>query len=186
MLIQCGGAAIDELILETDSFDASITTIPLDGVTVAGDVRVSVFEEIHRGFSAFEEMNRVPNTSAAKGLILMFLFHTNFMDTFGDVESASEQHASNGEGDDGFPPANPFDGSNTFYNPNADTPLRLENEGEFCYRLRVQSLDKAFKKVLWPKGPDPSPCAQPRPPPNSNPKPIPSLTVALAPTPAPP
>ena len=29
----------------------------------------------------------------------------------------------------------------------ANTPLRLENDGELCYRLRVQNLDKAFKRV---------------------------------------
>lgn len=94
VLIQCGGTHIDELVLETNSFDPTRPEIKLESVVVAGDVRISVFEEKFDGFSAYEAMRSVSNAMNAKGLVLMFLFHTDFVDMLG-LSSLKSEWASN-------------------------------------------------------------------------------------------
>ena len=79
VLVQCGGSKIDELVLETESFDPAVVEIPLGDVVVQGDFRVSLFEEKERNFSAQQAMLAVPNAMSAQGLIFMFLVHTDFM-----------------------------------------------------------------------------------------------------------
>jgi len=79
VLVQCGGANVSEYVLETASVDAATQSISLDNVAVCGDVRVSVFEDLGGDFSAFDAMTSATNVIKAKGLVLLFLFHTNFL-----------------------------------------------------------------------------------------------------------
>jgi len=80
VLVQCGGANTSDLVLETPSFSSDSLSVPLQGVVVQGDVRISLFQDKGAGFNAHKAMTSVPNAHQAKGLVLLFLFHTAFMD----------------------------------------------------------------------------------------------------------
>ena len=89
---------VGEAVVETEGFDPTETKFPLGGVTVKGDVRVSVFNKLSDDFSAADEMAKVPNAMKAKGLILHFMFHIGFMNSDDDPDAESmfirsEQHA---------------------------------------------------------------------------------------------
>jgi len=79
VLIQSGGNNISELSLETQSCHPAIKSIPLNDVEVSGDVRVSVFQNGDNEFSAFQAMTSAAHAYRAKGLVFLFIFHTNFM-----------------------------------------------------------------------------------------------------------
>merc|ERR1712054_436906 len=84
-LVQCGGAKVSQKVLTTDPVSPDSASISLNDVVVQGDFRVSVFEEKHEGFNPHDEMMKVPNAMKAKGLVLLFLVHTHFME-LGDEE----------------------------------------------------------------------------------------------------
>merc|ERR1712046_442161 len=89
----------------------------MGGVKVAGDVRISVFQETKPGFSAKAAMANAPSAYEAKGLVLLFAFHTNFL-------TASSPKL---EKEPGSP--------ENFLSP------------EGCFQVPVEELDKASKNV---------------------------------------
>merc|ERR1711998_330082 len=90
-LVQCGGAKVSEKVLTTDPVSPDTLSISLKDVVVQGDFRVSVFEEKHLGFDPHEQMMKVPNAMKAKGLVLLFLVHTNFMFLGDDEQKEANQ-----------------------------------------------------------------------------------------------
>jgi len=81
VLVQCGGVNISRLVKETGYFEADVMSIPLNGVVVGGDVRVSVFTEKGlKGISALNAIKDSSNAYDARGITLFFLFHTDFLD----------------------------------------------------------------------------------------------------------
>eukprot|EP00419_Tripos_fusus_P035506 CAMPEP_0172784942 /NCGR_PEP_ID=MMETSP1074-20121228/205192_1 /TAXON_ID=2916 /ORGANISM="Ceratium fusus, Strain PA161109" /LENGTH=695 /DNA_ID=CAMNT_0013621947 /DNA_START=21 /DNA_END=2105 /DNA_ORIENTATION=- len=96
VLIQCGGANVSDLVEETDYFEADVTSIPLSGAVVSSDVRVSVFSEKRlKTSSALDAITASANAYDARGIVLFFLFHTDFMHLtptrcFGDDSLAIE------------------------------------------------------------------------------------------------
>jgi len=93
VLVQSGGINISELCLETRPYDPNLTSIPLDNVEVSGDVRVSVFQDTGGDLSAVQAMTLAANPHKAKGLVLLFIFHTNFMRQL-SVQSSLDQEPS--------------------------------------------------------------------------------------------
>jgi len=91
VLVQCGGATTSGLVLETPSFSPTTLSVSLQGVVVQGDVRISVFGDNGNGFSAHKAMTSVPNAHQAKGLVLLFLFHTAFMDMGDNVGKVPDE-----------------------------------------------------------------------------------------------
>jgi len=123
-LVQCGGENVSRLALETTSVEATVTSISLEGVRVRGDVRVAVFEELTPDFSAQHAITCVPNANKAKGIILFFLFHTHFLNLYGQ---------ENGNEDLTVP--------REYMDPEA------QENGYNCFRLSVRDLDKAHKRI---------------------------------------
>merc|ERR1719356_2139586 len=77
-----GGAtpAAEAVLLETDGFDPTEAVVPLSGITVQGDIRVSFFEEIGPDCSVRGALLAARSSfQKAKGLLAYFCFHTAFM-----------------------------------------------------------------------------------------------------------
>jgi hypothetical protein len=73
-------SAIETVLLETDGFDPTEVVMPLSGVSVQGDIRISFFEEIGPDYSVRETLlAAAENFHKAKGLLAYFCFHTAFM-----------------------------------------------------------------------------------------------------------
>lgn len=130
VLVQCGGARIGALVLETVSYDPSVVTFPLNGVDVCGDVRISVFEELDSNFNAHAAMLAVPNAMKAKGLLAMFLVHTSFM----GMDSLFQPDGNLND---------LTEGSSLRISEHA-TDAEL---GEKVFKVAVSELDKAHKRV---------------------------------------
>jgi len=87
------GDGVLELALESPSFEPSVRSMPLGGVIVHGDVRISVFEDGHSGnLSHHEVLSCSKNPYKAKGLVFCFLFHTNFLEV--DCRTTETQESS--------------------------------------------------------------------------------------------
>lgn len=130
ILVQCGGARIEALVLETVSYDPSVVTFPLNGVDVCGDVRISVFEELDSNFNAHAAMLAVPNAMKAKGLLAMFLVHTSFM----GMERLFQPDGS----------LNDLTEGSSLRISESTTDAKL---GEQVFKVPVSELDKAHKRV---------------------------------------
>jgi len=80
VLVQCGGANISDLVEETVYFEADVTSVPLNGAVVGGDVRVSVFKEKGlKGTSTLDAIKSASSAYDARRIALFFLFHTDFL-----------------------------------------------------------------------------------------------------------
>merc|ERR1740138_1627644 len=83
VLIQCfddGCTNLAEPVLETEAFAPTEDSVTLGDVVVKGDVRVALFADKGKDFSAREAMLAAPkNFNKAKGLLAYFCFHTGFM-----------------------------------------------------------------------------------------------------------
>ena len=140
VLVQCGGSKIDELILETDCCDVGTASIDLEGKVVAGDVRISLFEESgDANFSALQNMRSVPNAMKAKGLQLMFLFHTDFL----ELEMHNHDPPRENLHD---PPLRPDLPEHEHTSFSSDLHIDMP-PGAKIYRVFVENLDKAQKKI---------------------------------------
>lgn len=84
-----------EPVLETESYEATVDSIALNDVVVRGDVRIALFEDKGKDFSAREAMLAAPkNFNKSKGLLAYFCFHTGFM--YSEEEAPSSLEASCG------------------------------------------------------------------------------------------
>jgi protein-tyrosine phosphatase len=121
------GDGVLELALESPAFESDVKSMPLGGVIVAGDVRISVFENGHRiprtpptpsgNLSHHEVLTCAKNPYKAKGLVFCFLFHTNFLEV--DCRTSEIQDSSE-----------------------MSSPDQQRSK-----RFRVEDLDKAHQRV---------------------------------------
>lgn len=91
-----GGAmsAVETVLLETDGFDPTEVVVPLSGVSVQGDIRISFFEEIGPDCSVRETLLAAPeNFHKAKGLLAYFCFHTAFMYPDEPTSDQEDEHS---------------------------------------------------------------------------------------------
>jgi hypothetical protein len=82
VMVQCfeGCNNLTEPILETETFAPSDLSVTLNDIVVKGDVRIALFADKGKGFSAREAMLAAPkNFNKAQGLLAYFVFHTGFM-----------------------------------------------------------------------------------------------------------
>jgi len=156
VLVECFEATSGhfEKIIETPGFDPTRRDVPLN-IVVSGDVRVSIFEELDINTDCFENINTVPNAMQAKGLILMTLFHTDFMDLPYDIEEDKAKE-SQGEGSGeldahanggGAADVEKGDAERISFHPSTVRQDHSHDEERHLFVIKVQSLDKAFKKV---------------------------------------
>ncbi|CAK0842334.1 unnamed protein product [Prorocentrum cordatum] len=82
VMVQCfeGCNNLTEPILETEAFDPSDLSVSLNDIVVKGDVRIALFADKGKDFSAREAMLASPNNfNKSRGLLAYFVFHTGFM-----------------------------------------------------------------------------------------------------------
>jgi protein-tyrosine phosphatase len=97
VLIQCFETTsnLAEPVLETEAYEATADSIALNDIVVRGDVRVALFEDKGKDFSAREAMLAAPkNFNKSKGLLAYFCFHTGFM--YSEEEAPSSLESSCG------------------------------------------------------------------------------------------